>query len=287
MIMSFVAVDVETANADLASICQIGVAKFSNNRIDETWESLINPEDEFDFINVQIHGIDEKMVHAAPTFPEVFEGFRSYLENQIVESHMPFDRIALSRTVEKYDLDSIKCTWLDTARVARRTWTQFAYSGYGLATLAQELGVNFQHHNALEDARAAGEILIKAVEKTSIGLEDWLTRVEQPIFETSSSSKITKDGNPEGHLWGEEVVFTGTLSVPRRQIADIASQAGCKVASSVTKVTTLLVVGDQDIRRLTGFEKSSKHRKAEQLLEKGYNIRILTESDFMRFVNAK
>jgi DNA polymerase-3 subunit epsilon len=40
------------------------------------------------------------------------------------------------------------------------------------------------------------------------------------------------------------------------------------------------VVGDQDVTRLAGHSKSSKHRKAEELIAKGVPIRILRESDF-------
>jgi DNA polymerase-3 subunit epsilon len=47
----------------------------------------------------------------------------------------------------------------------------------------------------------------------------------------------------------------------------------------------MLVVGDQDMRRLAGHEKSSKHRKAEQLALKGQSIRILRESDFKKMIN--
>ena len=53
--MDFVAIDVETANADMASICQIGLAKFKDGKLVEEWSSLVDPEDYFDFINVDIH----------------------------------------------------------------------------------------------------------------------------------------------------------------------------------------------------------------------------------------
>ena len=42
----------------------------------------------------------------------------------------------------------------------------------------------------------------------------------------------------------------------------------------------MLVVGDQDIKKLAGHEKSSKHRKAEALILAGQSIRILRETDF-------
>jgi DNA polymerase-3 subunit epsilon len=282
--MRFVAVDVETANADLASICSIGVVVFRDNQIEETWYSLIDPEDEFDDVNVSIHGISESMVKGAPKFSQVFGHLQRIFEKQIVASHMPFDRIALGRVAEKYSLQSFDCMWLDTARVARRTWTQFAYSGYGLANLAAILGIEFTHHDALEDARVAGEILNKAINQTGIELFDWFERINKPIFGSASYSE-KRDGNPDGRLFGEVLVFTGALSLPRKQVADIAAQAGCKVDSSVTKSTSILVVGNQDVRRLAGHEKSSKHRKAEELIGQGNSIRILTEYDFMKLVN--
>ena len=68
--------------------------------------------------------------------------------------------------------------------------------------------------------------------------------------------------------------------IPRREAANCAASVGCEVDSSVTKPTTLLVVGDQDVQKLAGYEKSSKHRKVEQLIKMGQPIRILRETDF-------
>ena len=56
--MDFISVDVETANPDHASICQIGIVCFRQGQQAEQWESLVNPEDYFDEMNVFIHGID-------------------------------------------------------------------------------------------------------------------------------------------------------------------------------------------------------------------------------------
>lgn len=61
--MNFVAIDVETANADMASICQIGLARYENGVLADEWKSYVDPQDYFDGINVSIHGIDESTVH--------------------------------------------------------------------------------------------------------------------------------------------------------------------------------------------------------------------------------
>lgn len=282
-IMNFIALDVETANADLASICQIGIAHFADGRFSEKWESLVDPEDEFDSMNIAIHGIDESMVAGAPTFPSLSETVTQKLIDTVVVSHTPFDQTAIRSVFAKYGIELPVITWLDTARVVRRTWLDLSRRGYGLAPVAERLGIEFRHHNAAEDARAAGEILLHAMRETGLSVDEWVVRARKPISSLpggSTSERITRDGNPEGPLYGEVAVFTGALSMPRREAADLAAAAGCRVDASVIKSTTLLIVGDQDIRKLAGHQKSSKHRKAEKLIEKGQPIRILRETDF-------
>lgn len=282
--MNFVVIDVETANSDLSSICQVGIASFSNGILHSVWESLVNPEDDFDPINVSIHGIDEEIVLHSPNWGAVYPRVTSLLGGQIVVSHTAFDRIALRRACEKNNRANCECQWLDSARVVRRAWPIFSHSGYGLANVALHFGIQYREHDALEDARCAGEIVLRAIAETGLGVEQWLQRVKQPIS-PSAGLPMTRDPNLDGPLFGEVLVFTGMLSIPRHQAADMASVMGCKVEATVTKHTTLLVVGDQDIRRLAGREKSSKHRKAEELISKGQGIRIIIESDFQRIMD--
>ncbi len=281
--MDFIVIDVETANPDFGSICQVGVAAFRDGTLHDTWESLIDPEDYFDEMNVAIHGIDEMAVQGAPKWQAVYKQLLPWLQGHVVASHTPFDRAALSRACEKYDLPPYNCTWLDTARVVRRAWPVFAQKGYGLANVTEHLNIQFQHHNAKEDARAAGEVLLRAIAETGFTVEQWLDRTMKPI-NPLSTMPISRSGNPDGLLFGEKLVFTGALSMPRREAADLAAIAGCEVDSGVTKHTTVLVVGDQDIAKLSGHEKSSKHRKAEGLMAKGQGIRIIGESDFRRLL---
>ncbi len=190
--------------------------------------------------------------------------------------------MAIHQSTQRYGVNALEITWLDSARVARRSWIECAWKGYGLYDVCKIIGYDFKHHDALEDAKAAAHILIAAINKSGLDVEDWLRRIRQPIDPTASSSgsAIRREGNPEGALYGEVLVFTGALEIPRREAADLAASIGCQVASGVTKKTTMIAVGDQDIKKLAGHEKSTKHRKVEDLIEKGIPIRILKESDF-------
>jgi len=287
MLGTVVALDVETANADFASICQIGVVTFTDGNVAGSWQSLIDPEDEFDPVNVSIHGIDENAVAGAPRFADVAQQLEMLLAGNVVASHTSFDRVALARAHEKYALPPIGCQWLDTARVSRRAWPQFARHGFGLAPVAKHCGIEFRHHDAAEDARAAGGILVRAIMDTGLGISEWMTRVSQPINpqEVNAEQGPKRTGNPDGELFGEVIVFTGALSMVRSEAANVAAQAGCDVNGKVGKDTTILVVGDADIRAFAGHVKSSKHRKAEDLIMQGQPIRILSERDFVALVH--
>lgn len=282
--MDFVAVDVETANSDISSICQIGIVVFKEGVIVDEWISLINPQSHFERMNVRIHGITDVDVKGAPTFSEVATKVTSYFKDHIVISHGPFDRNSLTKIFSKLNLDFYVESWLDTTSVVRRTWPEFAKKGYGLSNVCATLGIEFKHHDALEDAKAAGAVLIEAIKLSGISLNDWPKRVSQSISglpNTGSSFEI----NPDGVMFGEVVVFTGALAMPRGEASNIAAFLGCDVGKGVNKSTTLLVVGDQDIERLAGKTKSSKQIKAESLISKGQEIRILAESDFFAMIS--
>lgn len=197
---------------------------------------------------------------------------------------MPFDRTATLRACQNAGLAHFDCCWLDTAKVARRAWSEFSRSGYGLKNLASTFGIPFEHHDALEDARAAGEILLRAIAHTGSTASEWCSLVNMPMAALNPVENLKV--NQDGVLAGNVVVFTGSLSIPRQDASAMAAAGGCEVGGGVTKQTTLLVVGDQDITRLAGKSKSSKHLKAEQLMSQGQKIRILGESDFQALLRS-
>lgn len=282
----FLVIDVETANPDFSSICQIAIAEFNNGKLINTWESLINPEDYFDSHNISIHGIKPNMVKDAPTLPEISHIIKGLVENQILFHHMPFDKIALNRAFIKYELDFLDTCWVDSAKLVRRTWKEFSSSGYGLKSISNYLGIKFNHHNALEDSIATGNVILKALEINNFKIGDCIERIRKPVTTYKNNSvSIKLEGSPEGPLSGENMVFTGSLFLTRAEAAKLAAEMGCNVSNSVTKKTTILIVGSQDNFKLNGYKKSSKHRKAEELLLKGVDLKIMSEDDFRNLIN--
>jgi DNA polymerase-3 subunit epsilon len=280
--MKFVVVDVETANPQLSSICQIGVVGFDNGRKAFSDGLLIDPEDYFDPFNEGIHGIGPEQVIGAPTFAQAHGWLTERLRDQVVVSHSRFDRTALTRACSRYGVEEVACRWLDSLRVARRAWPDLPY-GYGLESLAEAFNIRFRHHDAVEDARAAGMVMLKAIADSGIDLDGWFDRCALPI---SPHKTVARTHDGDGALLGEVVVITGALSLPRQEVADLIAHAGGDVGVSVTKHTTMLVVGDQDVSKLAGKDRSAKHIKAEKLIAAGQSLRIVQETDLQALIHG-
>ena len=288
ILRTFVALDLETANSNPASICQIGIASFVDGELAEEWVRLVDPESDFFDMNISIHGITEQHVQGAVTYPQLAPFLHGFLSNRVVVAHTTFDRTALNRASRLAGIDEPDCRWLDSALVARRAWTQYRKRGYGLKNICSDLGYEFQHHDALEDAKAAGHIMLAAMEHSGEDIHGWLDLVKQrqsPRSEQKSrkyEDDIKLDGDPGGPLAGEVIVFTGKLTMSRAEAAKIAAVRGCIVDKGVTQRTTILVVGDQDLSLLAGHKRSSKHRRAEEL-----GVEIFGESEFIRICSGR
>ena len=173
---SFVALDVETANSDYASICSIGAARFERGAIVDEFYTLVDPQDYFAAVNVGIHGIDRDKVARAPRFAEVLPRLNEFVADSVVVHHTQFDRSAISQAAARANLPPPSWRWLDSALVTRRTWPHRSRDGYGLAEVCRMIGYRFAHHDALADAKAAGHVILAAMRK--IG-----ARTIEPIIE--------------------------------------------------------------------------------------------------------
>ena len=160
--LTFNVVDVETANYDQATICQVGVINVVSGRILDEWATLVDPEDDFLSMFTGIHGIAEEHISDAPILPAIWDDLRSRVEGKVLIAHnTAFDRNALDRAADSYNLNRLKVTWRDSLSIARCAWPHMP-GKHGLKNLTAQLGIRFTHHDALEDARAAAMVVLKA-----------------------------------------------------------------------------------------------------------------------------
>ena len=266
----FVVVDVETACSRVSSICQIGIVGFRDGVEVFEWETLVDPLDRFSSFNVRVHGITAGHVAGAPTFADVHSAVHGHLSGRITVAHSFFDKGALGAACAIHRRDVVETRWLDSVRVARRVWPELP--NHRLNTLTGFLGVPHRHHDALSDARAAGMVVVRAIEHTGIGLAGWLS----PAAGRRASAPRPAATGP---LRGERVAILGAAR--DGALANWLAAAGARVMAAVGSTTTLLVVSDdQPFGRFVAAH--ADHRRAEELRRGGAAIGIVTEAD-LRF----
>ncbi len=264
----FVAVDVETACSRVSSICQVGIVGFKAGRELFAYETLVDPLDEFLSFNVRIHGITADHVMGQPTFSDIHSAVSGHISGRIAVAHSFFDKGAIAAACQLHRHPMIETNWLDSVRVAKRAWPQLA--SHRLNSLTPFLGIPHKHHDALSDARAAGLVMVKAIEHTGIELKDWLANSGR------TRSVATLQPAQDGPLTGERIAILG--EAPDGRLAHFIAKAGGRVVRSVGSTTTMLVVSTKHpYGRWVSV--SSEFRKATALMEAGKALVIKTEED--------
>ena len=161
--LNFVAIDVETANDDWGSICQIGVVRYTNGQAGASDSWLCTPPpglERFDALNIGIHGITPDDVADAPAFGDVLGDVVAVVgELPVVAHNAQFDMTAFSRACAAAGQPVPHWTFGCSLALARAA--KLGISNHRLPTVAAHFGVELtKHHDALSDARACGDIIV-------------------------------------------------------------------------------------------------------------------------------
>lgn len=218
----FVVVDVETACSRVSSICQVGIVGFKDGVEMFEYETLVDPLDRFSSFNIRIHGITRDHVTDAPTFADIHGIIDGHLSGRITVAHSMFDKGALAAACAMHRRTAIEATWLDSVRVAKRAWPDL--SSHRLNVLTKYLGLPHKHHDALSDARAAGMVIVRAIEHTGMDLAGWLAPVNP---RRASAPPAAADGP----LKGERVFILGAAR--DGALAQHLAAAGARIMASM------------------------------------------------------
>ncbi len=164
-----VAIDFETANEMISSACALGIAVIDGNKITAVKHWLIkHPELRFNYFNSCLHNITAKEVDKKPEFYRIWPSIKKYLEGNIIIAHNAgFDMAVLRSILRVYQIEIPELYYACTVCLSRKVWKGF--DNYRLNTVADNLAISFQHHNAREDACACARIAITAAEHLRAG----------------------------------------------------------------------------------------------------------------------
>ncbi|WP_334172477.1 exonuclease domain-containing protein [Sinomonas sp.] len=328
MALDFTAIDFETANGFRGSPCAVGLVKVRGGRLVETATWLMRPpqgHDAFDPRNVAIHGIRSDDVARQPRFGELFAEIGGFIGEDVLVAHnAAFDLGVIRSALEVSGLPGPAYDYACTVVLSRRTYDLPSHS---LPFVAEAAGVPLvNHHDASEDAAACAGILVDIAQRhgaTDVAqLYDalHLALPRHPEFvpgrdalssatakalrgaasprrwtgwpEEGANPSANAGADPAHPLFGHRIVFTGVLGMSRAEAKSRAAARGAQPASSVTRATTLLVVGDgfvaSDLRAGRGTGRvTSKARRALELRSAGYRVEVLSEGEFLQMLGGE
>ncbi|MCX2182954.1 DEDDh family exonuclease [Streptomyces sp. SKN60] len=272
----YAVVDVETTGlARDDRIVSAGVYRLdAQGNVEDHWYTLVNPER--DPGPVWIHGLTSDLLEGAPLFPEIVEEFSARLEGRVLVAHNAmFDWQMIAREYARAEATAPVRQRLCTIALSKEL--ALPLPNHKLESLAAHFGVVQQRaHNALDDARVLAEAFrpsLHAAAERNVRLPllecrpltEWAQSPERPrIGHQASASYRTNTWRPSRKRpacpypnpgryesdkplkQGMRVAFSGDTSVDRELLEDRTVDAGLHVASSVSRLTSLLVTNDPD-----------------------------------------
>lgn len=307
--INFVAFDVETATSNRDSICEIGIAIVKNGIVCDTKSWLVKPPlNEYYAFNTFIHGIKPEDTENEPEFREVWNDVLPYLQGKVVVAHnTAFDMYALRDAFLSFDLPMPSFVNFCSCQLSKKT-IEGLYS-YSLDNICQSLGIPLEnHHRAAADAVACAKVFLECLKRSEAGsfaclmdkynfrcgrFSDNYFRPQRAVRDYSNKKKLVVSdivGDPnkvdEGsYFYEKEVCFTGKcLFAIRKDLLQMVADIGGIPANSVTSHTDILVVGQQDYRVVGESGMSSKQKKAMAMRDKGQDIEIMSEAEFLSMI---
>ncbi|MEU7032097.1 DEDDh family exonuclease [Streptomyces sp. NPDC046237] len=244
----------------------------AQGEVEDHWYTLVNPER--DPGPVWIHGLTRDVLEGAPLFPEIAAEFSERLDGRVLVAHNAlFDWSMIAREYARAERTAPVRQRLCTIALAKEL--SLPLPNHKLESLAAHFGVVQERaHNALDDARVLAEAFRPSLH-TAAERNVRLPLLEcRPLTEwvsTPAPARIGHQASYHTNGWrpsrkrppcphpnpgryeadkplkqGMRVAFSGDTSIDRELLEDRAVEAGLHVATSVSRLTSLLVTNDPD-----------------------------------------
>ncbi len=246
----------------------------ARGEVEDHWYTLVNPER--DPGPVWIHGLTSEVLRDAPLFPDVAEEFAARLDGRVLVAHNAvFDWQMIAREYARAERAAPVRQRLCTIALSKAL--DLPLPNHKLESLAAHFGVVQQRaHHALDDARVLAEAFRPSLLAAAAGglrlplhecrpLTEWsdapAPRIgqqagyggyRQTSWRPSRKRPACPYPNPGRYEEGKRlkqgmrVAFSGDTSVERDLLEDRATEAGLHVATSLSRLTSLLVTNDPD-----------------------------------------
>ncbi|WP_236572969.1 DEDDh family exonuclease [Streptomyces sp. GS7] len=264
----------------------------------DSWYTLVNPQR--DPGPVWIHGLTSEVLDGAPLFPDIVPELSRRLADRVLVAHNAmFDWSMIAREYARAAATAPVRQRLCTIALSKELGLPLP--NHKLESLAAHYGVVQERaHHALDDARVLAEAFRPSLRRAARQNLRLPLLTCQPLTEWSDSAAPRQRAagsayrptswrpsrkrpacpypNPGRYeaggrlVQGMRVAFSGDTSVDRELLEDRAIEAGLHVATSVSRLTSLLVTNDPEAR-------TSKTAKAA-----AFGTAVVDEAAFMQLL---
>ncbi|WAX80739.1 DEDDh family exonuclease [Streptomyces sp. KMM 9044] len=271
----YAVVDVETTGlARDDRIISAGVYQLdARGEVEDHWYTVVDPER--DPGPVWIHGLTSESLEGAPLFADIAGEFATRLEGRVLVAHNAvFDWQMIAREYARARVQAPVKQRLCTIALSKEL--ALPLPNHKLESLAAHFGVvQRRAHHALDDARVLAEVFRPSLRTAAargvrlpllecLPLTEWTDRPRlgqqtghgggyRPAgWRPSRKRPVCPYPNPGRYApdrplkQGMRVAFSGDTSVERDLLEDRATEAGLHVATSISRLTSLLVTNDPD-----------------------------------------
>ena len=165
---TFVVFDLETTGlnsspsaGNMDRIIEIGAYKVVDGEIKECFNTFVNPQRKLSAEIINLTGIDQATVDAAPTFEKVMPDFFKFISGCYLVGHN-----AANFDYKFIDYYCSQCGYVPERRLFDTlpfSQSLLRLSNYKLNTVADYFGITFNHHRAADDALVTAKIFIELI----------------------------------------------------------------------------------------------------------------------------
>ena len=185
----FTVLDLETTglNPKTDKIVEIGAVRIRGGRIEEQFESFVNPGRKLEERIVTLTGITDEELVTAPVMEEVLPKLLTFIGEDILVGHrVLFDYAFVKRAAVNQKLTFEK-QGIDTLKIARKVLGQL--ESRKLPDLCEYYRIPHKAHRAVNDARATAELYRRLAEEFP---DETLYQPQPLIYKAKKDSPITK-----------------------------------------------------------------------------------------------
>lgn len=263
--------DVEWANGKNKSICQMGIMceNYENGEpIYPERNIYVNPEDRFDEICMRVHGICAEMVSDKPTFPEIWKKIEPCFIKSIIVGHnvASADLDALTKTLQRYNIDIPELYYVDTLEIARAYIPSFAVENYSMGTLCKYFGFDIdKEHDAFDDACANKNLFLALSENFHFSIDKFVRRyspianfkfvqyVSNPLLRKAISDfyGVIQGIGIDGHVSNAEFEYIQNWKIENEAYSEHAEVS--KIIEYIDEITSDGVITSDELHGLHGI----------------------------------